>query len=185
MSDQIKQIRDSINDMVTLYGIEFTVYGVSFDRHIYLKYKDLPFEDVPEEYQLLIRILKLLEDMGFPMNEVGTYLYKMMIESIIIRLLDNIELNLLANLNNMYSQFYVDIARNDLDIGIKTFHKLIISSIEKIDYTKFNNSVIGSHIGSHNYASSAYLIAKHLLSLDLDNDLNNKALLTYPLLQTK
>ncbi len=162
MGEEIKRLKDNLTMMVNLYGLEFTTYGACYDRHLYLEYKDCKDEDIPLESRDIVVILRQLEAMGFPMNKVGTYLYKEMIENI-MKSLENDAVIDSSELNNRYSQFYVDIARNNLDIGIKTFHRLIEASLADIDFDQFKNcSLVDGATLKMDYPSCAYKIAKNL-----------------------
>ena len=98
------------------------------------KYKDckegrITSLDLTEEDQKEINTLSILENLGYPMTETGTYFYK----NVIIRAMDELQqikteqdyVDLMSTMANNYSQFYFDIARNEYDIGLTTFHSCI------------------------------------------------------------
>lgn len=121
-----------------------------------------------------IEVLDLLAKLGYPMDLVGTYLYKDMILIAKNYLLDiqddQVQKNqLLAQMQSPYSQFYFDIARNDLDIGIKTFHEYVNEAIENIQYNKADSILMQEiypikaneiPVGKNAFLLSQYLVNK-------------------------
>lgn len=96
---------------------------------------------LPLEQQKEVRVLNLLENLGYPMEELGTYLYKDVIVSTADILANSSndlfsQQMLVEELNHKYSQFYFDIARNSLDMGLKEFHWLVQRAISNVDYSK-------------------------------------------------
>ena len=88
----------------------------------------------PKETSDEMAILQTLDKLGYPMNENGTYLYKEMIVKVVNDLNKNVDREELhSNISDNFSQFYVDVARNELDIGIKSFHSEIAKAVSKID----------------------------------------------------
>lgn len=122
--------------------IEFVSYDEKID---YIKYKNGCLNVKSSEAKLKFEILNLLEEMGFSINKLGTYFYKDVIINIIKKLeilqseendTKNYEVDLNKELVNPYSQFYFDLARNDYDIGTKTFHIYIQHSFSCLDTSK-------------------------------------------------
>ena len=121
-------------------------------------------------------VLYLLEKLGYPMNMIGTYLYKNMIISVSEYISDisperditNYN-SLILQLRNHYSQFYFDIARNDLDMGIKTFHGFVSEAISKIDYSKANpvlfKRIFGNSSGDIGYDDQAFILGAYVSGL--------------------
>lgn len=95
---------------------------------INLKYRNSLENNLNE---LDIEVLTYLENMGCSTDVRGTYYFKDMIISIIEKLLRFSSLSgeeiqeLMIELNNPYSQFYLDLARNKHDLGINTFNQYI------------------------------------------------------------
>ena len=140
-------------------------------RTAYIKYKK--GERFPDDYLDEVRIVEILDDLGFSIDEVGTFLYAKMILSVLAYLreipirgivLSEEELN--EQLENAFSQFYLDIARNDLDIGIKTFHFSIKRALLKVDLDsvdrKLATTILGDNFDISDYSHNALAIAKYL-----------------------
>lgn len=122
--------------------------GLGSARRSYIKYKNGIKANVDDEELLSFNILSLLERLGFSVDLIGTYLYKDVIIKISNYLLSNdankdVYNNLLSDLKNKYSQFYVDIARNELDMGITTFHNYINEAVSK------QNSLKGTRVDTN------------------------------------
>ncbi len=139
-----------------------------------LKYKNYKagktkLEDLTEEEQLEMNILSVLESLGYPMKQTGTYFYK----GIIIRAMDQLQqitpeqgyIELMATMANNYSQFYLDIARNEYDVGLTTFHSCIYMS-NQYKQTHSNNKDLEQEIGltgfTTDYKGEALLIANYI-----------------------
>lgn len=119
-------------------------------------------------------VILLLEKLGYPMDRLGTYLQK----TIILRVAEYLETGLTVRnesiteeelkmeLNNYFSQFYFEIARNELDIGTRTFHAHIKDAVEKIDYSKVDENIIGNLFcscpKSMDYAEQAFILGSYL-----------------------
>lgn len=112
------------------------------DKKKYLEYKNGNIKTDSLDEILNLITLKLLEENGFHIDDIGTYLYRDIIINIIKRLNSehpNIE-ELKEELSNTYSQFYFDISRNERDMGVKTFHFYIKKAILNIkDENKTSN----------------------------------------------
>lgn len=120
-----------------------------------------------------MEVLDTLLRLGFPANEEGTYLYKDMIMKA-IQWLDGFddrkepisESQLLQQMQTKYSQFYVDVARNDLDMGIKTFHTYINHALSSVDYACVDSNVLSEVYGDFaeeaDYGKHAFVIAKNI-----------------------
>ena len=69
-------------------------------------------------------------------------------------------------MNNPFSQFYIDVARNDLDVGIKTFHSHIEDAFTKVNLSKADPSLLFElcHNSSNNinYGEYAFIICQYL-----------------------
>ena len=162
---------------VYLPGIEAGKYLQ--DKQAYLEYKknkiDLEYKNNDME------VLMLLENLGYPTDEVGTYLYKYMILKISEYLETGLTIRqepitkdqLELEINNLFSQFYLDIARNELDMGIKTFHNYISVAVSKINYENLNTNlfyeIFGNNSKDINYAEQAFLIATYVIENKQEN----------------
>src|SRR5699024_9897097 len=94
-----------------------------------------------------VEILSILEKLGFPMSQLGTYLYKDVIVEVcnIINegeiTSNNKRRKLIARLNDGYDEIYKQIASEDKEIGCKTFHSYIEGAIKDIDETRTDTSL--------------------------------------------
>lgn len=157
------------------YKVSGTIYGIIEDIKDYKMYKSGKiFED--SDKKLEMQILSLLEKIGYPMDEIGTYFYKRIIFKV-IKILEAIDrgestLNneeLIAQLQNPFSQFYVEVAKIELDIGIKTFHMYVGQANSEIDYLSatpeilyriYSNSSEDMDYGEHAFLLSSFLLGK-------------------------
>ncbi len=134
----------------------------------YSVYKDGALSNMSEEEQQEMNVLEVLEQLGFPMDKTGTYLYK----EIIMKTMEELEMvetkeeerNLKTAMENSYSQFYLDIARNNLDIGLKSFHGYIQLAYEERKRSINTERRIGKRDVYSDYRTEAILIAKHIMT---------------------
>lgn len=126
-------------------------------------------ENQTEDIQITNYILNELEKLGYPMNDIGTCLYKDMIKKVVeymqnITEEDNFSAyqQLIFQLKSPYSQFYVDVARNDLDMGITTFHTYVQRAFDKINHTKQKTSnlhvLYKTSLENMDYQEQAFII---------------------------
>lgn len=127
---------------IVLAGLDGAFTEVSYDKKCYSAYKEGRLDGMSLETQEEMRILELLEQLGFPMGETGTYLYKNMIAKAVQKISDistRKEIldckELITEMKTPYSQFYFDIARNDLDMGVTSFHRCVQRALSKVDIT--------------------------------------------------
>ena len=143
------------------------------DRDDYKKYQAGCLEGVSEDKLLEMEVLSVLDRLSFPLQDVGTYLFKDMIVKAIQELdgydaFGNVitEDELLHQMRQPFSQFYVDVARNELDMGIKTFHTHIERTLEDVDYKKADVSLLyeiySNFSNETDYGEHAFIIAKHM-----------------------
>ncbi len=114
-------------------------------------------------------ILLYLEKLGFSLEEYGTYLYKEVIVNV-IRFLENSDKEgkeqLLEQLNNMYSQFYLELARHNNGMGVKVFHAYIQRSLDRI-----NSKQKGSNLFKNSeYGEKAFKIGNAIKNSVCSND---------------
>ena len=95
-----------------------------------------------------LEILSILDELGYPLGEIGTYLYKALIVNVLnylrgvpIRREVLSEEELKEQLSNPFSQLFFDIARNDMDLGIKTFHAAISRASANVDSENVNRKL--------------------------------------------
>lgn len=136
----------------------------------YFIYKYGSTSNMSEQEQKEMDVLEVLEQLGFPMEETGTYFYK----EIILKTMEELqaveskeeEKALKIAMGNSYSQFYFDIARNNIDIGLKSFHGCVTIAYE--DRKRTSDSVnLEQKIGiggiDSDYRLEAVPIAKHIM----------------------
>lgn len=142
--NQPNEVESSIFSQVGSYAI----WCANYDKKVYEKSKQEVLEDIGVTQKMILDILSLLEKLGYPMGELGTYFYERLILSVceslneIIKEKDMEKYNeLVANLNDNYSSFYLWLAREDLEIGIKSFHFYIDQAMSKIDKDKMDKEL--------------------------------------------
>ena len=176
MIKNLKECSQEENKRMFLYGTSYAMWLTNYEKALSDKSKKEPLEDLKNSEKISIQILSLLEKLGYPIDELGTYLYGKVILSVcenlneIIRDEDIEKYNkLVLDLNDAYSSFYLWIARDDLEIGLKSFHLYIERAISMIDYSKSNKNLISSiydkDITELNYGEQALYLASYLLKI--------------------
>ena len=174
MIQSVKEFSKEKQFEMFMQGTSFAMYEANRDKNNYEKYKTVGKEELSEETIIDMTILEVLQNLGFPMDRLGTYLYKDMIREIYDKL-ENMKTikevyqykTLLNELGNIYSSFYLQIAREWKEIGIKSFHIYIQNAIDKIDETKASqtllNDIYDNNWNKKNYGIDAYKIAAYTL----------------------
>ena len=134
---------------LVISGVSYAVHVSDCDRKDFCNYKLGDTEGLTNEKKREMDVLLLLENLGYPMDELGTYLYKNLIIEV-IKYLDNVSTRqdiinckyFLAKLKDFFSDIYLNLARFELEMGIKTFHKTILEAISNIDYSKADKNLI-------------------------------------------
>ena len=175
-NDIIKYCINSWND-ITLANLM-----AKTDRKCYKDYKKGEYDNIPNEKLPDMIVLSGLEALGYPMDELGTYLYKTVVlgacsEMKDIDLKDMVAMNnLILELNVRTSEFYHNLARNELEMGVKTFHSYIIKAVESINADKINAELESKIFGDTkpaSYGTQAFKIALYLNGKNKDRK-NNK-----------
>lgn len=166
MLKELNEFNMEYNFNLVLSSSSYAVYIFCLDKKDYMEYKNGISKEFTEERKIEMNTLQLLENLGYPMDELGTYLYK----NIIVKVIKSISVdegfinckNLLLQLKDAFSQFYFDIARNDLDMGLKTFHRHIEDTLSKVDYSKANpliiNKIYSKNIYDIDYGEQAFIL---------------------------
>ena len=162
-----KQNNEQLN-MFMLSDLYCASYSIKEQYKQYIDYKN------NRTYDEHMEVIYLLEELGYPIEKIGIYFYKEMIIKI-VQYLENIENKagfkkyhkLLDELDNHYSSFYFDVARNELDVGIKTFHEVLKNQILNINHSNANpekfDEVFGSiEINNLGYEEKAFVISSYL-----------------------
>lgn len=146
---------------------------VSHERDTYLGYKAGDFPESLKDQELDMITLSFLESLGYDTDEPGTYFYKAVLVKIANELLDSSKRNnqdfcqkLIEMLQNAYSQFYFDLARNDRDIGVKTFHAYISHSHNQRENTVESemllDSIYGMRMEELDSGQKAFLVGNYI-----------------------
>lgn len=176
MIKDLKKCSHEETKKMFLYGTSYAMWLTNYEKALYEKSKKEPIEDLKGSDKISIKILSLLEKLGYPMDELGTYLYGKVILSVCESLNEVVAdedidkyYKLVSDLNNAYSSFYLWIAKEDLEIGLKSFHLYIEQAISKIDDHKSNKELISSiydkDITELNYGEQALYLASYLLKI--------------------
>lgn len=151
-------------------GTSYAMFEAHLDKEAYEKSKKGELEEISEIQERDIKILRILEGLGYPMDELGTYLYKDVIAEAYEKVKDVSSRRdmdkcreLMASLNDAYSDFYRWIARDDKEMGVKSFHFYIGEAISKIDDNSIDKElaikVFGSNPEDLNYGLQAFQLA--------------------------
>ena len=156
-------------------SVNFMANVVHQDKKAYEAYKRT--QEVVEGASIEeLEILNILDELGYPLGEIGTYLYKALIVNILnylrgvpIRREVLSEEELKEQLNNPFSQLFFDIARNDMDLGIKTFHAAINRASANVDIEsvnrKMSEEIFSGNFDPVDYSFNALDIAKYYFEL--------------------
>ena len=170
----MEQQKKEQNPMFIISDLYCACFSIREQYKQYLNYKENKLNDISEDKKKEMETLNLLEELGYSIEKVGTYFYKDMILKIVEYLENLEEVNgfkkynkLLEELANHYSNFYFDLARNDLDVGIKTFHEILKNQISSIDHNNANeekfHEVFGTkEINNLDYVEKAFIISSYL-----------------------
>lgn len=163
-----------------LYGYNFATYIANNDREKYIKYingENLKLSNIDS---MAMNILSILDKLGYPMNELGTYLYKEVIAEISHSLnsITDIEQyqNLVKEITNVFSPFYYNIAKEYLEMNVNIFHLYLKKALENIDYNTSDIELISKLFGpdfqNQNFGLNALKIATYALELNEKNKLS-------------
>ncbi len=157
-------------DFSCLKSIHLDMIQELYKRQTYQKgtSKDMSDDEITK-----MEVLDLLEDLGYPMDEYGTYLYSEVISSlrselgvITTRCEVSESEKILAQAKYPFSQLYFNIARNERDMGVKDFHSIIKRALSKIDYEKASPETLYKVYGNFpfemDYGENAFTLANYL-----------------------
>lgn len=168
VSDLIALYRDHYDELANSWNGNRTAILISrADNYSYMRYKNGEAIDMSEYQRDEIETLSILENLGYPMYDIGTYLYKGVIMSIYDNLKNN-ESNekILSDINDPYSSFYQQLAREDYDMGVKLFHSYINNIESEIDNNKVvekvKKEILGNKNSKLNVADRAFMIASYM-----------------------
>lgn len=172
----IENFSDEERLIMMLYGVSYPMMEASQDRNYYEEFKLGQSEQLSEENLRDMNLLSILEKLGYPLDELGTYLYKDVIAEVYeflkgISKRSDMEKcrNMLSQLNDSYSQFYHNIARGNKEMGINAFHLYIQNAIDKIQEDSINkklsSKIFGKKTEELTYGTQAFLIASYTSNL--------------------
>lgn len=139
------------------------------ERKRFLEYKENGDRGYNNDEKLEFTILKLLDNCGFSLECVGTYLYKDVIKEIVLYIKNNKNIEVLRDkLSDPYSQFYFNLAKNERDIGVKSFHSYIKSAIDDVC---LNNCYFLGDSDIDSYSKIAFDLAVFLVTFSEENEL--------------
>lgn len=158
---------------MALDGSAFAKYMMQKDMLKYEKYKLGKMEDSSDYVKIDMKILSLLESLGYPMDMIGSYMYKELIHYIYDKIKDiekrsDLEKarELIKELEEPFSSIYYQVASEYLEIGIKKFHISIEKMLKKIDSKKIDSSlaikVYGSKYEPMSYGLQAMLFSGYI-----------------------
>ena len=161
-----------LRDEIVAYGL-LEIYECQVDKRRYDMYRSNNSNGTINYNMEEMRVLSMLENLGFDMNEDGTYLYKNMILKIknylceILTKGDNVDFkDYLLGIKERYSQFYVDVARNDMDMGVRTYHQYLEKAMSSLDLDKadfgYKVVLLNSLPDEMDYGEFAFVLAMHL-----------------------
>lgn len=128
----------------------------------YNEYKNGKLENISIEQELEMKIFDTLLELGFSIENVGTFFYKELIVEIAKTLnsknaygYENCDEEALKTLlNSRYSSIYIEIAKFYLEISCDTFHNRIKDAVKEVDITKANRDLVVEIFAGHEDATS-------------------------------
>lgn len=170
MIKNLEKVSFSENAEMIATGISYAMFEANLDKEMYEKHKNGELVDVSLTKQKNINILALLEGLGFPMDELGTYLYKDVISEVYDQVKDVSKRDdmpkcreLMTELNDAYSDFYRFLARDDKEMGLSSFHLCIEQAISKVNEKSINKElavkVFGTNPEDTNYGLLSFQLA--------------------------
>lgn len=140
----------------------------------YKAYKSGKSEMITYEKEVEMKIFDILLELGFSLEDIGTFYYKELILEI-AKSLDKEntygkeicdEQTLREMLMNRYSSIYIEKAKYNLNISSDAFHKSIRDAISNIDITKVNKELLVEIFAGHenvtSYQEQALYIGKYI-----------------------
>ena len=153
-------------DFSCLKSIHLDMIQELYKRQSYQKGKS---KDMSDDEVTKMEVLEL----GYPMEEYGTYLYSEVISSLrrelgVIKTRSQVSKSeeLLIQAKYPFSQLYFNLARNERDMGVKDFHSIIERALSKINYDKASPETLYKVYGNFpfevDYGENAFTLANYL-----------------------
>ena len=167
-----KQLRQ-FNEDERISMLSYSAFYAKSEAKISKKQYEKQIENSSMSQDVDIAIIQCLEKLGFPLDEMGTYLYKDVISNVIDSLVKNDDevqrQQLTEQLNHTYSQFYFDVAKNDNDMGVNTFHAYIQKALSKINPEKKDLELVNRLFSSNEepigYGEEAFVIGNFIRNI--------------------
>lgn len=179
ISQQFKNlIAEHKEDLIeVLDGTSFAKMIAKDDKEKYEQFKAGTFASDKESDYRDIYILTLLEGMGFPMDKLGTYLYKELIMEVKDQLKkadeeESIESykEIYDDINNFDSNLYLWLASDYLEIGKKSFMIYMKQAFDSIDKRKIKKAINENLFVGENQPDYAYqTVQLGMQALTFDN----------------
>ena len=147
--------------------------GLSYELKAFMNYKNSSnssSDDKSLEFETLI----ILENLGYPINNMGIYYFRdLIVKACTLREEGTSDIELYSLLDDEFSQFYFDVARNENDIGIKNFNGIISYCLEKRNKSAGTNKLAlkimrglpeDNSLGTNVFFISDYVYKKHINS---------------------
>lgn len=172
---KLTENRKDVEKILTMLdSTSFARYEAKKDKENFEKYKKGEYSDSSNNTLNNMKILDLLQRLGYPMEELGTYLLKDVIAEVYNYIQDengNKDVDkcnsIIKELNNPFSNVYHYIAREWKEIGIKTLHLFIQRAQNRIDYNsidkELSKNIYGNNLEDKNYGFHAFQIAAYAL----------------------
>lgn len=168
----LSELTNDKNNSLINKGISYAMHVAYNESKLYETYKKEELTQEIDKCMLDINILVLLERLGFPMNQLGTYLYKDVIKEV-VDLLEKKEdeATLISYLTNAYSSIYLWVSKDDKEMGLKSFHSLIIEAINQINTNIIDKKLVIDVFGFDNtelnYGLLAYKLGKYVNNVNI------------------
>lgn len=145
-----------------------------YDKERYSKYKENKGKGAFLPERMDIHILELLERIGFPMEEKGTYLYKELILEVYEKIQSGVEeKELLSELKDKFSNIYTYVSQEWLEINQVRYLNYLEDATKKIQYRtsdkKLARKLYKSVNPTKDYGVLAYKIAKYYQLVQKEN----------------
>lgn len=163
-----KVIAENKEDLIEILdGTSFAKFIAKKDKDKYDKYKEGKFKSDKESDYQDIYILTLLEGLGLPMDQLGTYLYKELIMEVREQL-SKIEedstiesyKSLYDDINNFDSNIYYWVSRDYLEMGRMSYLNYLKQAFEGIDKSKVDPTISNSLFAGEEQPDFAYQTVK-------------------------
>ena len=168
---------DERNPINVWNDISYAILLCKADKKLYERYKrceakanknnvtNVMTSELSDDQLEEMRVLSILDNLGYSLDEIGTYLYK----EVIVTAYNEIKYrpNLAGDLKNEYSDFYHQIARDYYEMGVSSLHEYIKRA--SCDSNGSSNINIKSISGNNkkDYKNVAFDIVAYMMENEL------------------